>query len=225
MVGNGRSSRCSTCDHTVKHIRPGGVAADKGSTWYHTVKHRNGVARPVTTNCYRLNCRKEVPRLATEFEQGLLVGVLIGEGHFGGDGRNPQITLRMHVRHEALFAWIEATFPGGKLYGPYFHGGRHYMQWMARGAYLREVLVPLLDRHLTGKLDGYGSARYEQMKVRYARQLRLSPSPTTAGPVATPVETGGSGDGGHQELHGPGKSTRRADAAEVFDRLRRQQGF
>ena len=68
--------------------------------------------------------------------------MLVGEGHFGGDGRQPQVTLRMHVRHEALFNWIERTFPGGKLYGPYNHDGRHYFQWMARGNYLREVLVP-----------------------------------------------------------------------------------
>ena len=72
--------------------------------------------------------------MASEYELGLLVGLLVGEGHFGGDGRQPQITLRMHVRHEAMFHWIERTFPGGKLYGPYHHDGRHYYQWMARGA-------------------------------------------------------------------------------------------
>lgn len=71
--------------------------------------------------------------MATQFEIGYLVGLLVGEGHFGGDGRSPQVTLRMHVRHEAIFRWIERTFPGGRLYGPYDHGGRHYLQWMARG--------------------------------------------------------------------------------------------
>src|SRR2546423_1884995 len=39
---------------------------------------------------------------------GYLIGVLAGEGHFGGDGRQPQVTLRMHVRHEKLFRWLEA---------------------------------------------------------------------------------------------------------------------
>jgi hypothetical protein len=102
-----------------------------------------------------------------DFEQGLLVGLLIGEGHFGGDGRQPQVTLRMHVEHEALFHWLERTFPGGKLYGPYHHGGRHYYQWMARGSYLREVILPILDRHLVPSLDGRGYARYQEMKVRY----------------------------------------------------------
>ena len=73
-------------------------------------------------------------RLLTDFEKGVMVGLLIGEGHFGGDGRQPQVTLRMHVRHETLFRWIEQTFPGGKLYGPYNHDGRQYLQWMAEGA-------------------------------------------------------------------------------------------
>ena len=98
---------------------------------------------------------------------GLLVGVLIGEGHFGGDGRQPQITLRMHTDHESLFRWIESTFPGGKLYGPYHHGGRSYFQWMARGEFLRQTLLPILDKHLTPQLDAKSHRRYLAMKERY----------------------------------------------------------
>ena len=51
-----------------------------------------------------------VPPLSA-FERGVVVGVLIGEGSFGGDGKQPQVTLRMHVRHEALFRWLIARFP------------------------------------------------------------------------------------------------------------------
>jgi hypothetical protein len=115
--------------------------------------------------------------MPTEYEIGLLVGVLVGEGHFGGDGRQPQVTLRMHVRHEALFHWIERTFPGGRLYGPYTHGGRHYYQWMARGAFLRDVLVPMLAGRVTPELDGYGFQRFQEMRQRYASAL---------GPVQAP---------------------------------------
>ena len=103
---------------------------------------------------------------ATPFEIGALVGLLVGEGHFGGDGRIPHVTLRMHVRHERMFRWIVAHF-GGRLYGPYHHSGRSYFQWMARGAYLREVLVPLLDAHLRPELDGHAWQRYQAMKERY----------------------------------------------------------
>ena len=107
------------------------------------------------------------PAPLTGFEAGLFVGILIGEGHFGGDGRQPQITLRMHTDHEALFHWLQARFPGGRLYGPYSHGGRSYYQWMARGRYLRETLVPLLDRYLSPSLDARSFARYVAMKDRY----------------------------------------------------------
>ncbi|MFH2071383.1 MAG: hypothetical protein ABIJ75_00870 [Actinomycetota bacterium] len=103
----------------------------------------------------------------SDFEIGVLVGVLVGEGSFGGDGRQPQITLRMHVRHRALFTWLTQVFPGGRLYGPYHHGGRSYYQWMGRGAYLKESLVPLLDEHLTPDVDEYAWERYLTMKDRY----------------------------------------------------------
>jgi hypothetical protein len=100
-------------------------------------------------------------------EAGILLGLLIGEGHFGGDGKQPHITLRMHTDHETLFRWLEKTFPGGKLYGPYHHGGRSYFQWMARGAFLREELVPLLDQHIDPALDAKTYRRYQEMKSRY----------------------------------------------------------
>ena len=103
----------------------------------------------------------------TEFEAGYLVGLLIGEGHFGGDGRQPQITLRMHTHHARIFEWLVDRFPESKLYGPYTHGGRSYYQWMARGAFLRDRLVPLLDRYLTAELDEWAADRYVNMKVRY----------------------------------------------------------
>ena len=102
-----------------------------------------------------------------DFETGLLVGLLVGEGHFGGDGRQPQVTLRMHTDHERLFLWIQKTFPGGKLYGPYHHGGRSYYQWMARGGFLRETLLPILERPLTAELDEKAFRRLQEMRKRY----------------------------------------------------------
>jgi len=99
-------------------------------------------------------------------EEGFLVGILIGEGHFGGDGKQPQITLRMHIRHEKLFRWLEEKFPSSKVYGPYYHGGRNYYQWMARGQLLREEILPILSRHM-GLLDDHVRARIEDMCRRY----------------------------------------------------------
>lgn len=103
-------------------------------------------------------------------DAGFLLGLLVGEGHFGGDGRQPQVTLRMHVRHEGIFRWLQRHFPGGRLYGPYTHGGRSYFQWMARGPYLREVLAPLITRHLH-LLDAYTVERFMAMCDRYRIQV------------------------------------------------------
>lgn len=105
----------------------------------------------------------------TAFDRGLIVGVLIGEGSFGGDGKQPQITLRMHVRHEALFRWLMARFPRTRLYGPYGHGGRSYYQWMARGRALVEDVLPVLEPALTDELDAYAAQRLRTMLERYAQ--------------------------------------------------------
>lgn len=103
-----------------------------------------------------------------EFDQGFLVGLLVGEGSFGGDGKQPQVTLRMHTRHEGLFGWLVERLPNAKLYGPYNHGGRSYYQWMARGRVLVEDLLPLLDARMTAELDGHAATRYREMCERYA---------------------------------------------------------
>jgi hypothetical protein len=126
-----------------------------------TVKQQRDEA--TRSSCFTGNLTVKQP----DFEIGYLLGILAGEGHFGGDGRQPQVTLRMHTDHEQLFRWIESRFPGGKLYGPYHHGGRSYFQWMARGEFLRHELIPLLDTWLTEDLDGKTYRRFQEMKKRY----------------------------------------------------------
>lgn len=118
---------------------------------------------------------KQPPDEPSELELGILLGLLIGEGHFGGDGRQPQVTLRMHTDHEPLFRWLMARFPGGRLYGPYHHGGRSYFQWMARGEFLRRTLVRWLDARLTPELDRRSFERYLEMKRRYGLEEGLRP--------------------------------------------------
>lgn len=104
----------------------------------------------------------------SDFDRGYLVGLLIGEGSFGGDGRQPQVVLRMHTRHEAIFRWLEGRFPSCRLYGPYHHSGRSYYQWMARGRPLVEHLLPILEAELTPDLDAYASERFRTMCERYS---------------------------------------------------------
>ncbi len=100
------------------------------------------------------------------FEEGFLVGILIGEGHFGGDGKQPQITLRMHIRHEKLFEWLKEKFPASQLYGPYCHGGRNYFQWMARGKVLKEEVLPLVLKNFSF-LDRHIQERINEMCLKY----------------------------------------------------------
>ncbi|MFA5786043.1 MAG: hypothetical protein WDA71_03515 [Actinomycetota bacterium] len=97
----------------------------------------------------------------------MLVGLLVGLGHFGGDGKQAQVTIRMHVRHRSLFEWLVEQFPGSRLYGPYSHGGRNYYQWMARGACLREQVLPVLSRHISEGLDAHAASRLASMVERY----------------------------------------------------------
>jgi hypothetical protein len=108
-----------------------------------------------------------VPPELSDFDRGFLAGLMVGEGSFGGDGKQPQVTLRMHTRHEALFAWLTTRFPRSRLYGPYHHGGRSYYQWMARGRVLVEDLLPHLERDISPALDAYATARLESMIQKY----------------------------------------------------------
>ncbi|HEV8717404.1 MAG TPA: hypothetical protein VGX03_31860 [Candidatus Binatia bacterium] len=119
--------------------------------------------------------------VADSFAAGMLLGLLVGEGHFGGDGRQPQVTLRMHVRHEPLFRWLLEKFPGSKLYGPYNHGGRQYYQWMVRGEALKNFLIPLLDTLPLAQLDPHTYERYQHMKDRYKIKLESSSREFTSG--------------------------------------------
>ena len=105
-----------------------------------------------------------------DFSLGVLVGLLVAQGHFGGDGRQPQVTLRMHTRHEKLLRWVATKFPGGRIYGPYHHGGRNYMQWMARGAYLRDVILPVVAPCIR-PLDAHVWSRVRDMCERYRIDL------------------------------------------------------
>ena len=107
----------------------------------------------------------------SEFDRGIFVGLMIGEASFGGDGRQPQITLRMHVRHEALFHWLTARFPETRLYGPYHHGGRSYFQWMARGRSLVRDVLPVLENGLDPEIDGHAAERLERMRTKYASYI------------------------------------------------------
>jgi hypothetical protein len=103
----------------------------------------------------------------SDFEKGVVLGVLIGQGHFGGDGRQPQITLKMHVRHERLLRWLNDRIRWSRLYGPYNHGDRHYLQLMVRGSAIRAELAPMLSRLPWADIDDASHARFRRMLENY----------------------------------------------------------
>ena len=63
----------------------------------------------------------------TDFERGLLAGLLIGEAHFGVTRGHGQFALAMHVRHAALLQRVQDLLPGSVLYGPYHYRGRYFL--------------------------------------------------------------------------------------------------
>lgn len=101
------------------------------------------------------------------FAQGLLLGVLIGEAHFGGDRLQAQVTLKMHVRRKPLLDWLLDRCPGARLYGPYEYERRQFYQLMIRGNALRYRLIPLLDTLPWPEIDPHTHERYLAMKRRY----------------------------------------------------------
>jgi hypothetical protein len=118
----------------------------------------------------------------SDFDRGLLVGLLIGEGSFGGDGKQPQVTLRMHVRHEAIFRWLVERFPATRLYGPYHHGGRSYYQWMARGTALVRDILPVLEEVPVERLDAHAAERLQAMLARYRAAIERERARLREGP-------------------------------------------
>ena len=112
------------------------------------------------------------------------MGLLVGEGSFGGDGKQPQVTLRMHTRHEALFHWLIEKIPRSRLYGPYHHGGRSYYQWMARGPVLVEDLLPILQGALRPDLDAHAAERFDDMCRRYAAYIERARRTAAAADLA-----------------------------------------
>jgi hypothetical protein len=104
----------------------------------------------------------------SERDKGIVAGLLVTQGSFGGDGRQPQISLKLHTRHEPLLRWLVACFPRTRLYGPYHHGDREFFQWMARGRALVEDVLPVLEEAGMAGLDPHAAERLATMRSRYA---------------------------------------------------------
>lgn len=107
-----------------------------------------------------------------DIEKGFVLGFFAGQGSFGGDGRTPQLTLRMHVSHLQLLQKLTTLLPGSQIYGPYAHGERQYYQWMLRGD---ELAVGVFDGVFEDLKDWDMPSylRYREMVDKYFVDGRL----------------------------------------------------
>lgn len=116
--------------------------------------------------------------MLSDTERGLAAGILLSDGSFGGDGRQPHLILRKHVRHEQLVRWLADRFPSSKLYGPYTHGDRSYFQWVSRGRGLVAEVLPVIEPLITPDLDAHAAGRIAEMREDYAAFFaRHAPTP------------------------------------------------
>jgi hypothetical protein len=105
----------------------------------------------------------------SDFDRGVIVGLVLGEGSFSGDGRAPSLTIGMHVRHRELLEWVRDRLPGAMLYGPYHHAGRDFFRLLVRGPALRHVLARFDDD--ISRLCPHVAGRIERMRERYVWAL------------------------------------------------------
>ena len=107
-----------------------------------------------------------------DYELGLFLGLVIGEGSFTGDRKQPELVIRMHTRHEKLLKRVHQWIPDSTLHGPYEHTGkdgtvRRSMAVMIRGKSLKWAEEHILRSHLTKDLCPHVYARYQKIKKDY----------------------------------------------------------
>ena len=148
-----RTARATSPTATSSSRRSARVAAPRARRAFHVFLPGETICRPM---------------LSPVSTQGLVAGVLIGEGSFGGDGKQPQITLRMHMRHEALFRWLDGAVPAHAALRARTTtaGARTSSGWRAAGAGGGRPAGP--RGGVTPELDAHAAARLDAMRSDYA---------------------------------------------------------
>jgi hypothetical protein len=97
------------------------------------------------------------------FELGYAMGLIVGEGSFTGDRQQPSLEIRMHRRDLAPLENVQRLL-GGRIFGPYSHGGRSLYVYMLRGRQLKDAL-PILQEHLP---SSWKRVQYDSWLQKYA---------------------------------------------------------
>jgi hypothetical protein len=85
-------------------------------------------------------------RPVREFDIGYIMGLVVGEGSFTADRRQPYLQVKLHVRDPFPLRHL-ADQLGGRVYGPYQHQTRHYYSWLLRGPALKAA-IPIFRTYL-----------------------------------------------------------------------------
>lgn len=91
------------------------------------------------------------------------MGLLACAGSFTGDRQQPSVEVKLHRRDYDALEHLRHTL-GGRIFGPYTHGGRNACAYMLRGRALRAAL-PLIEQHLPA---GWKRVQFEEWRTRYA---------------------------------------------------------
>ena len=112
--------------------------------------------------------------LVKPFDLGYAMGLIVGEGSFTGDTKQPSLEIRMHRRDLEPLECVQRLL-GGRIFGPYTHGGRNLYVYMLRGQQLKDAL-PILQEHLP---RSWKRIQFETWRSRYNEFLER-PQPSQA---------------------------------------------
>ncbi|MEX2154778.1 MAG: hypothetical protein WD825_15660 [Gemmatimonadaceae bacterium] len=100
------------------------------------------------------------------------MGLIAGVGSFTGDRQQPSLEIRMHRRDIEPLEHVQRVL-GGRIFGPYAHGGRHLYVYMLRGRELKSAL-PVIQEHLP---SSWKRVQFEAWRAKYTDYLdRPQPS-------------------------------------------------
>ena len=91
------------------------------------------------------------------------MGLIVGQGSFTGDRQQPSLEVKLHRRDLEALEHLKRVF-GGRIFGPYSHGGRNLYAYMLRGRELKDALS-LIHQHLP---SSWKRVQFETWREKYA---------------------------------------------------------
>jgi hypothetical protein len=104
-----------------------------------------------------------------QFGLGYAMGLIVGEGSFTGDKRQPSLEVKLHRRDLEPLEHLQRTL-GGRIFGPYARGSRNLYAYMLRGGALRQAL-PTLQEFLP---QSWKRVQFDEWQRKYADFFRTT---------------------------------------------------